>query len=251
MLLRRKEPTLPVTCCLFNLSLFCFSFFFHLSYNPIHTPIHLKTSIIKPSDYQFNHLQSNNQTPILSSCLTLGSSHQPIPLPTCADLYHRRKDFSDKAQEKLTPESQKSVTDKASESVTGAYDKAASAVQPGMPRLFPQYLANEAITDYIITEGDKTFGQNLSDTVGGTTKPGEKTYVQQAQDLASNAGTYVQDTANSKFYPTKIPLPSYYPIFANWGFLQTCSTRPPMPLRPTPNRAASTLVSDSDRMNRS
>ena len=50
-------------------------------------------------------------------------------------LCYRRKDFSDKAQEKLTPESQKSPLDKAKEGVTNAGDSVAGAVQPGMPHL--------------------------------------------------------------------------------------------------------------------
>ena len=55
------------------------------------------------------------------------------PSMTCiADHQHRRKDFGDKAQEKLTPDSQKSLADQASESASSAYDKAASYVQPGM-----------------------------------------------------------------------------------------------------------------------
>ena len=43
--------------------------------------------------------------------------------------------MGDKAQEKLTPDSQKSATDKASEAATNTYDKAASMVQPGMSHL--------------------------------------------------------------------------------------------------------------------
>ena len=45
------------------------------------------------------------------------------------------------------------------------------------------------------TEGDKSIGQKASDTLGGS-KPGEKGYVEQAQDAATNAATYVKDTAN-------------------------------------------------------
>lgn len=41
-----------------------------------------------------------------------------------------RKDLTDKAQEKITPESEKSVFDKAKEGVTDAGDKVASTVQP-------------------------------------------------------------------------------------------------------------------------
>lgn len=43
-----------------------------------------------------------------------------------------RKGLGEQAKEKVTPDSQKSTLDKATESVTGLGDKAASAVQPGM-----------------------------------------------------------------------------------------------------------------------
>lgn len=41
-----------------------------------------------------------------------------------------RKGMGEQAQEKLTPDSQKSTLDKTTESVTGLGDKAAAAVQP-------------------------------------------------------------------------------------------------------------------------
>ena len=90
----------------------------------------------------------------------------------------RRKDLTDKAAEKATPDSQKSVLDKASESATGAYDKAAGAVQPS---------------------DDKSVTQNVSDSLGGTAKPGEKGYVEQAQEVLGNAAKTVQDTATDLY----------------------------------------------------
>lgn len=48
------------------------------------------------------------------------------------DYHNRRKGVSDKAQEKLTPESEKSVLDKAKEGTTNVTDSVAGAVQPGM-----------------------------------------------------------------------------------------------------------------------
>ena len=42
--------------------------------------------------------------------------------------------MGDKAQEKLTPDSQKSMGDKVTEGATSAYDKAADAVQPRKTR---------------------------------------------------------------------------------------------------------------------
>ena len=56
----------------------------------------------------------------------------------------------------------------------------------------------------MVTEGDKSVTQQLSDST--STKPGEKGYVAQAQDMASGAAKYVQDTATSKsssFHPHK------------------------------------------------
>lgn len=43
-----------------------------------------------------------------------------------------RKDLTSQVSDKITPDSQKSYTDKASENVSGAYDQVAGAVQPGM-----------------------------------------------------------------------------------------------------------------------
>lgn len=54
---------------------------------------------------------------------------------------YRRKDLGEQAKEKITPDSQKSTLDKASESVTGAGDKLASAVQPG--KLVSQLCSSE------------------------------------------------------------------------------------------------------------
>ena len=69
----------------------------------------------------------------------LKSIHYPFLLlpPLCMlrtltdyNIDFRRKDLTDKAQEKITPESEKSVLDKAKEGVTDAGDKVASTVQP-------------------------------------------------------------------------------------------------------------------------
>jgi hypothetical protein len=43
----------------------------------------------------------------------------------------RRKDLGEQVQEKVTPDSQKSYTEKAGENISGTYDKAAGALQPG------------------------------------------------------------------------------------------------------------------------
>lgn len=46
-----------------------------------------------------------------------------------------RKGLGEQAQEKITPDSQKSTGSKISENVTGAGDKLAGAVQPSKPAL--------------------------------------------------------------------------------------------------------------------
>ena len=54
---------------------------------------------------------------------------------------HSRKGLGDQVQEKVTPDSQKSTLDKASETASGAYDRAASAVQPGSSPPSPSSIA--------------------------------------------------------------------------------------------------------------
>jgi len=54
----------------------------------------------------------------------------PLNVKTLAKYKNRRKDFTEKAQEKMTPDSQKSMVDKAKEGATSTYDQAAGAVQP-------------------------------------------------------------------------------------------------------------------------
>jgi len=53
-------------------------------------------------------------------------------------VYRRRKGVVGQAQEKMTPDSQKSTFDKATESASGAGDKVAGAVQPGAFRYLAQ-----------------------------------------------------------------------------------------------------------------
>ncbi|CAI8497460.1 unnamed protein product [Pichia kudriavzevii] len=60
-----------------------------------------------------------------------------------------RKNFSDKLADTVTPDSQKSTWDKASEGVSDTYDKAAGKVQP---------------------EEDKGVFQKISDTLTGNNK---------------------------------------------------------------------------------
>ncbi|CAO2656297.1 Nn.00g051000.m01.CDS01 [Neocucurbitaria sp. VM-36] len=65
-----------------------------------------------------------------------------------------RKDFSTKAEEKMTPDSSKSTLDKTKESLTGAGDKAARGAQPD---------SNKSTTQSV---GDK-FGRSKDEEVHG------------------------------------------------------------------------------------
>ena len=57
---------------------------------------------------------------------------------------------------------------------------------------------------FYLQEGDKSIGQKASDAMGGTAKPGEKGYVEQAQDAIGTGVKYVQDTANGMSNPSTL-----------------------------------------------
>jgi hypothetical protein len=81
-----------------------------------------------------NHSQSVDLTPPTpSTCLTLAAKILPTVSSPRRSLGPRpaADRFLTEAQEKLTPDSQKSTLDKATESVTNAGDSIAGAVQPG------------------------------------------------------------------------------------------------------------------------
>ena len=127
-----------------------------------------------------------------------------------------RKGLGDQAQEKLTPDSQKSGLDQAKESVTGAYDKAAGAVQPGKSLqsyplrseillvehfcYHPLYTINLAYpTNFCYyLEGDKSISQKGSDAVSGSNTDNAentgKSYLQTAQDTVTDSVNKVSDT---------------------------------------------------------
>ncbi|KAH6842091.1 hypothetical protein CUC08_Gglean007159 [Alternaria sp. MG1] len=83
-----------------------------------------------------------------------------------------RKGLGEQASEKITPDSQKSTTEKASESLTGAGDRIAGAVQP---------------------EGQKSTGQKLGDATRSGGDEGQGV-MKQAQDALGNAGQSISDT---------------------------------------------------------
>ncbi|KAL6710789.1 hypothetical protein ACN47E_007846 [Coniothyrium glycines] len=90
-----------------------------------------------------------------------------------------RKGLGEQASEKLTPDSQKSTGQKASESVSGIGDKIAGSVQP---------------------EGQKSTTQKLGDATrsgGDDAQNKGQGVLGSVQDTLSNAGQSVSDTFNS------------------------------------------------------
>ncbi|USP81201.1 hypothetical protein yc1106_08475 [Curvularia clavata] len=87
-----------------------------------------------------------------------------------------RKGLGDQVSEKITPDSQKSTGQKASENVSGLGDRVAGAVQP---------------------EGQKSTGQKLGDSVrsgGDNASEQGSGIMKSAQDTLSSAGQSISDT---------------------------------------------------------
>ncbi|KAL5114092.1 hypothetical protein ACEQ8H_008024 [Pleosporales sp. CAS-2024a] len=90
-----------------------------------------------------------------------------------------RKGLGDQVSEKITPDSQKSTGQKASENVTGFGDKIAGSLQP---------------------EGGKSATQKLGDATrsGGDDAQNQgKGFLDSASEGLSNAGQSISDTFNS------------------------------------------------------
>lgn len=85
-----------------------------------------------------------------------------------------RKDFSTKITEKLTPDSQKTVYDKAKENLTDSYDKAAAALAP---------------------EESKSFSQQVGDSVQKGHDDAQKSWGESAHDALENSKKAVSDAA--------------------------------------------------------
>jgi len=86
-----------------------------------------------------------------------------------------RKPFGDQVEEKVTPDSQKSTTQKLSEGVSGTVDQAAAAIQP---------------------EGEKSTTQKLGDSTRGSSNDAEsqgKGILGQAQDTLASGAQVVGD----------------------------------------------------------
>ena len=95
----------------------------------------------------------------------------------------------------MTPDSQKSTTQKASENISGLGDKAASAVQPGTAPSLPPHLTLNSTNN--TTEGDKSATQKLGDSTrsGGDSAQNQgQGVLGQAQETLSNAGQSISDT---------------------------------------------------------
>ncbi|KAH7064928.1 heat shock protein 9/12-domain-containing protein [Macrophomina phaseolina] len=87
-----------------------------------------------------------------------------------------RKSVLDQAQEKVTPDSQKSTLDKAGESLSGTYDRAAGALQP---------------------DDQKSATQKASDSLRGGSDDASKQskgVLQSAQETVGNAAQSLSDT---------------------------------------------------------
>ncbi|OAL36034.1 hypothetical protein AYO20_04696 [Fonsecaea nubica] len=137
-----------------------------------------------------------------------------------------RKPLTDQAQEKLTPDSQKSTLDKAKESATGTADDIAGMVQPGDSKSTTQKLSDEtsakssSAQDTLsgatknIQETASTLGQQVSSTAGAAQESG-KEYLQQAQDTASSVGQTASSNASAAQESSKTYLQQAQEMTAN------------------------------------
>jgi len=99
-----------------------------------------------------------------------------------------RKPLTDQAQEKLTPDSQKSTADQAKEGVSNTADSVAGLVQPGDSKSTTQKLSDQTSSST----------SSAQDSLSGATKNIQDTASnlgQAAQDNLSAATKNVQDTA--------------------------------------------------------
>lgn len=94
------------------------------------------------------------------------------------------------------------MTEQASDKASGAYDSAASSLQPGMVYSgSTSYHFFINLTNNLFAESEKSTSQKASDTLGSggqDTKDTGKSYMQTAQDTASDAATKVSDTLSGK-----------------------------------------------------
>lgn len=87
-----------------------------------------------------------------------------------------RKGFATKAQEALTPDSQKTTYDKTKETVTDAYDRVAGAVQP---------------------DSNKGFAQSASDKLGSAGRDADRSYESAKTDASKSYNNAQADATKS------------------------------------------------------
>ena len=105
-----------------------------------------------------------------------------------------RKGLGEQVSEKVTPDSQKSTLDQAKESVTGAGDRVASAVQPSTSRS-PFMKMMQLLTP--LSGDQKSASQQAGDTLRGGSDDASnqgKGILGQAQETLSGAAQSVSDT---------------------------------------------------------
>ncbi|KAL3422343.1 hypothetical protein PVAG01_06499 [Phlyctema vagabunda] len=120
---------------------------------------------------------AQQSTPTSSTITNL--YNQPTNQPNFNMSDNLRKGLGEQTKEKVTPDSQKSYTQQASENITGAADKVAGAAQP---------------------EGDKSVTQKAGDATRGNADSAQnngKGYVESAKDTAANLANAASDTLNN------------------------------------------------------
>ncbi|KAL9037799.1 MAG: hypothetical protein Q9214_005544, partial [Letrouitia sp. 1 TL-2023] len=122
-----------------------------------------------------------------------------------------RKGIGDQVQEKLTPDSQKSTTEQASEKATTAGDKVAASLQPGDSKSTAQKLSDESRSGFDSAQDTaKSYGNQASDFASnaqskiseslpssGEAQDTTKSYANQASDLATNASNKISESLPS------------------------------------------------------
>lgn len=111
---------------------------------------------------------------------------------------NRRKGFGEQVQEKVTPDSQKSYTQKASENISGTYDKVAGAVQPGKLPLAACLSSICSLTNFI--ESEKSTTQKVGDSTRSGTDQAQtdgKGMMQSAQETVGNLAGAAADNVKA------------------------------------------------------
>ena len=115
-----------------------------------------------------------------------------------ANSRNRRKGLGEQVGEKITPQSQKSNTDVASEKLTGLGDKAASALQPGKStKTLLQRVSVQHTNVPSPADSEKSTTQKLGDSTRGNADSAQKdgaSYVDQAKDTLASAANVASET---------------------------------------------------------